>query len=135
VLKRILEIIGRRWEPLHAQFKGNDPFSKAELVLQRTYIALTKALEDTVDKDGNADIVLPAAYFFAKSGISPLYSKHFFANAWAEEEGKKEPWEKDIEKALGKINHKNNKLYLLGIVILAVNSTGFILLFKKRDLQ
>lgn len=135
VLKRILEIIGGRWDPLHAQFKGNDPFSKAELVLQRTYIALTKALEDTVDKDGNVDIVLPAAYFFAKSGISPIYSKHFFANAWAEEEGKKEPWEKDIEKALGKIKHKSDKVYLFGILILAVNSVGFILLLKKRKFQ
>lgn len=111
---KVLELIAERWQLLGEKFRGNDEYSRIEVVMQRTYIALTLAMAETIDRERNVDIVLPAAYFFSKSEITPLYSKHFYASAWNESKGRKSEIERMEEKTLGKIRRKNlNLTYLI----------------------
>jgi len=50
--------------------------------LSRTYLPFTYALQEAMDREGNCDIVLPAAYFYAKGDLPCLYSKHFYGASW-----------------------------------------------------
>lgn len=102
VVNEVMDWILNHWNMEKAGLNAQD------LVLNRTYIALTHALEKS-GQQGNIDIVFPAAYFFAKQGVPSLYSKHFYANAWAQEGPKKSTFEKWENKALTKIEHKTKK--------------------------
>ncbi len=120
-VKKVIDLIAERWDLLGRKYQGRDTYSKTEVVMQRTYIALTHAIKETLDKEGNVDIVLPAAYFFAKSGMPSIYSKHFYATAWSDQHVKKSDWEKGAQKKLDKIKHKTKNLYLLVILALGVS--------------
>lgn len=139
VIGKILEVIDQRWDSLAKQFRGRDKYSQAEIVLNRTYIALTKALEGNLNQDGNVDIVLPAAFFFAKGGMTPLYSKHFFANAWADHSDVKLGFERELEKQLGKIRQKSQKTAFFGyaelllIACLILTASLYFYRFKKYE--
>lgn len=116
---KVLDLIAERWQRLGEKFRGKDDYSRIEVVMQRTYIALTLALPETIDREGNVDIVLPAAYFFSKSGVPPLYSQHFYAGAWDEFKEHKSEIQRVKEKTLGKIRRKNlNLTYLItGLIV------------------
>jgi hypothetical protein len=135
VIKEVIDFIDQHWDVLAEKYPGKDGFSRTQIVMERTYIALTHALKKKLDMTGNKDIVLPAAYFFAKPGIKSLYSKHFYANSWAkgDEDGKE--FEKSAQKILNKIDKKlQNVLVFMG-ACLSFNLllTGFgISLMKKR---
>jgi hypothetical protein len=132
-LERIINLVADRWKPLADKFCGNDEYSRIEVVMHRTYIALTDAIIDTLDQEGNVDIVFPAAYFFSKTGISPLYSKHFYASAWDEFKDRQSEIERAGEKTLRKIRRKNLSSTYLMIALVLFN--GVILgtvLYKKR---
>jgi hypothetical protein len=131
----VIDLIAERWQMLAEKYRGNDDYSRIEVVMQRTYIALTQAIAETIDRDGNIDIVLPAAFFFSKSGITPLYSKHFYATAWDEFKGRKSDIERVGEKTLGKIRRKNlNLIYLIFGLILFNGLMLGISLYKGRKL-
>jgi hypothetical protein len=125
---KVIDLIAGRWRHLGERFRGNDEYSRIEVVMQRTYIALTDALAGTIDRDGNTDIIFPAAYFFAKSGIPALYSQHFYARAWNDFKVVKTPSDRIQEQTLGKIRRKNRNLTLLLISLIAFN--GLILCFN-----
>lgn len=135
VVAKVIDLIARDWKSLGHKFRGHDQFSRAELVMQRTYIALTRALQEAVDQEDNVDIVFPAAYFFAKSGLPSLYSKHYFANSWAEEGPKRSDFEKFVQKSMHKLKHKNQSLELAIMVLVILNLALFasllILKFKR----
>ncbi len=126
---KVIELIDERWNARGELFRGKDGFSRTQLVMQRTYIALTDALRGTIDREGNVDIVLPAAYFFSKKGIPSLYSHHFYANAWADEGAKRSPFEKEIEKKLEKIEQKSRNLQWLCLAAFALQ--GFFLFYRR----
>lgn len=112
-LTKVIDLIGMRWGPLAEKFKGRDEYSQVEVVMQRTYIALTDAIHETIGASGNTDIVLPAAYFFSKSGIPSIYSQHFYAGAWDEFKFKKTKADRIQERSLGKLRRKGHNLSLL----------------------
>lgn len=119
-LAKAIDLVADRWEAVGQKFRGKDLYSQVEVVMQRTYIAFTHALEGTLDLPGNTDIVFPAAYFFAKSGIPSIYSKHFCLTTWDSFKFRKSELEKFGEKSLTKIRRKSSKiLYAAG---------GFLLL-------
>lgn len=129
VIGKVLDLIATRWENLGKKYRGKDGYSRTQLVMERTYIMLTHALKQEVDKEGNVDIVLPAAYFFAKKDIPPLYSKHFFANAWADSEEKNEEFERTTRKAMGKLQQKSSMIRWIGHGAISLNFVVFISLF------
>ncbi|MBS0648451.1 MAG: hypothetical protein JSS10_04400 [Verrucomicrobia bacterium] len=136
LVKQVIDLIDQRWEALALKYPGKDGYSKTQIVMERTYIALTDALCHQLDLPGNTDIVLPAAYFFAKKGIKPLFSQHFFANSWAKLESKEAPFEKDVQKTLNKLDSKLKKTMLMGTLFLSFNllliTFGVIFTRNKR---
>jgi mannosyltransferase OCH1-like enzyme len=134
VVGRVIDLIDQRWEGLGRRFRSQDGYSRTQLVIQRTYIALTHALRDSLAKEGNVDIVLPAGYFFAKSGIPSLYSKHFFANSWAG--GKSEESFKPLQKELSRLGQRIRRLRLAlwGLVALNLALVAFTY-FRQKSLR
>lgn len=123
----------KKWEATGNRFKGKDAYSKVELVMQRTYIALTHALKESVDRDQNIDIVLPSAYFFAKTGIPSLYSKHFYATAWADSKDKKSAFDLTIDKKLSALHKKGTKIQQVTLAMLFINLLLLgLFLFKQK---
>jgi hypothetical protein len=133
-MSKVIDLIAERWDALGEKYQGKDEYSRIEIVMQRTYIALTDATLQTIDRQGNVDIIFPAAYFLAKSGISPLYSRHLFSSTWIESKTKKTSEERTKEQALGKIRQKNRNLTLLLIGLFAFNGSVlcYTLLKRKR---
>ncbi len=129
VVKQVIDLIAKEWQKIGKKYRGRDGYSRTQLVMERTYIMLTHALKKCVDQEENVDIVLPAAYFFAKSGIPPLYSKHFFANTWADEEEKNRDFEKSARKTMDKIKQKNRTIRMIGKTVLSLNVIAFVAIF------
>lgn len=121
-VEKVIHLIRERWESLAEKFQGNDEYSRVEIVMHRTYIALTDAIAETLGRNGNSDIVFPAAYFFAKPGIPSLYSQHFYAGAWDQFKVKKTQGDRTEEQTLGKIRRENRNLALVITGLLAFNA-------------
>ena len=131
-LKFIFSWLTSKWDAIGEQYKGKDAFSKKERVLNRTYIALTNAIQQTLDQPGNVDIVLPAAYFFAKQGIPSLYSKHFYTTVWADDKVKASTFEKASDKLLAKAEKRLERATYFAFALLFCTPFSFLLLRKKR---
>lgn len=129
LVKTVIDLIANNWYKIAKKYRGRDGYSRTQLVMERTYIMLTQALKKYETQQTLTDIVLPAAYFFAKKGIPPLYSKHFFANSWAEEDEKNREFEKNARRTMEKIKQKNRTIRLIGKIILSLNLIAFIGIF------
>jgi hypothetical protein len=132
---KVMDLIIERWEELAQKFRGKDEYSRVEIVMQRTYIALTHAIFDAIDRQRNVDIILPAAYFFAKSGIPSLYSQHFYASAWDDFKSKKTLSDRSEERSLGKIRRKMRNLSLLIVGLIGFNTALFAIALCRNYLE
>jgi len=131
-VRRVLDIIDKSWDNIDKKYRGRDGYSSAQRVMERTYIALTEALEEGLRPPGT---VFPCAYFFAKGAVAPLYSKHFYANSWATDGGSVPPTEKRFRRALAQLKQRTEKLTLAGWISLGLNLLAFLCLFfyyRKR---
>jgi hypothetical protein len=133
IVEEVIHLIDQRWDELAKKYPGKDDFSKTQIVMERTYLALTLALRNKLDLPGNSDIVLPAAYLFAKPGIKPLYSQHFFANSWAKN-SKDADFEKKTQKILTKLDQKLQKTSIIMGAFLSFNLLLFTfgIIFTKK---
>lgn len=133
-IKKVIDLIAVRWDPLGRQYRGRDSYSRTEVVMRRTYIALTDVLKGgALNQEGNVDIVLPAAYFFAKSGIPSLYSKHFYATAWAEDRAKKSDFQKASEKKLDKILKRSKNITWLAAGLVLASALAIFTLWRQKS--
>ncbi len=136
MVKKVIDLIASRWESVGAKYPGKDTYSATQVVMERTYLPLTLAIQTDLNQEGNTDIVLPAAYFFAKPGIFPLYSKHFFANSWADENSKAEKFESLVRQKLSLFDRSLHHFSLFAKAIFVFNvcliGMGFIFLKKRR---
>lgn len=141
VIGRTIELIGKQWKALGQKYPGRDGYSRTQLVMERTYLKMTDSFQDRLSEDGNVDIVLPSAYFFAKKGVAPIYSRHFFANSWADETEQNKAFEKEATKALSKLQKRNRTIRWVGMGALFFNLVAFAGIFiylrrrKKRSSQ
>jgi hypothetical protein len=131
VIAKVISHIEEHWKTVGDQFKSQDVYSKKERVLHRTYIALTHAVKESLEQDGNTDIVLPAAYFFAKQGVPSLYSKHFYATAWADDKIKSSDFEKTTGKLLHKVQKNMQHLYLALIIVVPLSCLSMVILYLR----
>lgn len=133
VVQKVIELIEQRWDALAEKYPDNDGFSKTQIVMERTYMALTDALRLSLDPARPDDIVFPATYFFPKKGLKPVLSKHTFSNSWAAT-SKRNPFEKEMEQVIAKIDKRTDRLgmaLLIAFIInLALMATAYIL--KKQ---
>ncbi len=134
VMVKVIDLIVERWDLVGEKFRGKDAYSRTEVVMQRTYIAMTEAVEKAIDREGNIDIIFPAAYFFAKSEMPPLYTRHFFKGAWDESKVNKTIEDRGKERSIGKIRRKNrNILFLLaGLMVLNGSILGIRIYMRKK---
>lgn len=130
VIRQALQNIGERWDDVGSHFLGEDGFNRTERVLNRTYTALTQAVKAKIGEGENRDIVLPAAYFFAKAGIKSLYSQHFYANRWADEGGKTSFHAQG--KAFNKVEQKLKTMQTIVMTLLILHLFMIIAVTKKR---
>lgn len=136
IVGRVIEKIDKDWGAIGKKYKGRDSYSKTQLVLERTYIQLTDSILKNHSEDGNIDIAFPAAFFFAKKDITPIYSEHFFANTWADDSLHDFEFEKATKKAMAKLRNRNKTIRLITRTAIAVNGLiliGIIVyLFQKK---
>ncbi len=129
VIKKVIELIDSRWDALKEKYRDNDAFSKTQIVMERTYIALTDALKLVLDPQSTTDIVFPASYFFPKKGLKPVLSEHFFANSWAAPNSNS--FEKEAQQTMQKIDKRFDRLNLVLLLFFGINTLFGILFFKK----
>jgi hypothetical protein len=110
------EILGAR--PFHPVIGKSLELVRERGVMQETSWILTEALVDRLGEDGNVDIVLPASYFFAKEGMTPLFAQCPFFQ------------ERLITKSV-KTKLKAVHWYLLGGIFLAF-AGSFLYIFRVR---
>lgn len=104
------------------------------LVLNNSYIALTKALQTHLDQEGYVDIVFPAAYFFADLGLKSIYSKHYFASSWVEEK-KDKNYQNKIRDALGIEKNHLKRLYVYFfafVLLITISLILFRISFRRK---
>jgi len=82
LINNAMEQIDKRWDKITKKFSTHDNLTNAEKVMHRTYIALTLSAFEEFGKTSYRDIIFPANYFFATSGLEPFYSKHLYATSW-----------------------------------------------------
>jgi len=136
VIGRAIELIGSGWEGIGVKYRGRDIYSRVQLVRERTYIPLTYAIADRLGEDENIDIVFPAAYFFAKDEIPPLYSEHSFEKSWVLEDVKSSQVKKSTNRALSMLHRRSNLILWLGRGAISVNLLAFagvfLYIYRKK---
>lgn len=135
-IKRWIDKVAAHWSFVGEKYPGKDGYSKTQVVIERTYLPLTDVLKElycTREKNENIDIVLPAAYFFAKTGIKPVYSEHFFADSWATGHANRS-FERETRRELSQIDKKTNNLLYFSMALFSFNAVLIlfcIFLFRK----
>lgn len=132
-IDKVIDLVAKRWDKIGRVYRGQDEYSKSEVVMQRTYIAFSDAVLKTINEKGNVDIILPAAYLFSKTGIPSLYSQHFYVITWDESRVKTTPFDKEAGRVLNQIQKKNSNLRTVLIGLIGLNLlSGCLFLFKLR---
>jgi len=135
VIKKTMDILMLRWEDVKSKYPEDTEDHKIKRIMEGSYIALTYAIQTELQKDNNVDIVFPASYFFANMGLTPIYSKHFFASTWIESKNNND-YHNYIRNELGFIIKKINRLsalqYLLMGIMLFMLSSILVSIIKKR---
>jgi hypothetical protein len=128
VMRKVMERVLAHWDLLAQKYPGRDGFSRTQIVMERTYLPFTDGVLEKVTEEG---MIFPAAYFFAKSGMKPIYAKHLFANTWAQGEDKK--FEQEVVKKVGKLEKRAGQLEILTVVSLTFNFLllGFLVCYSK----
>jgi len=137
VVGRVIELIGESWSDLGIKYRGKDFFSQMQLVRERTTIPLTVALLERMDEDGNIDIVFPAAYFYGKKEITPIYSRHLYQGSCPDSEMNTIHVAKNTKRALGVLKKKSNTILWIGRGTISINLLAcvglFLYLFRKKQ--
>ncbi|MCP5509410.1 MAG: hypothetical protein H7A39_03245 [Chlamydiales bacterium] len=134
ILKGCIEYVEKNWQEIEQSGRGNTILHEPTLVMQRSYIALTRSIMKYLDQEGNSDIVFPASYFFASKYLPSFYSHHFYATAWAKQ---------DVNKLRHKILDSiakekksvkiQQKILQISILLQLILGLGFILIKKKKN--
>ncbi|NGX45857.1 MAG: hypothetical protein K940chlam2_01037, partial [Chlamydiae bacterium] len=134
-IKRVIDLIDSHWSELGRKYPGRDGYSRTQLVMERTYMVLTDTLSEGFEAEGMTDIVFPSAYFFAKKGIAPLYSAHFYANTWAGEERGNPHFEREAKRVLGKAQRRGKTIRWVarGALCLNILLVMGVVVFRRRQ--
>jgi mannosyltransferase OCH1-like enzyme len=131
VLGGALALVHHRWKKVTEKFQSNDVQSDQDRIRYRSYIALTYALKKNLDLPGNADIVFPASYFYAKEALPALYSE--WASAPRRKDGSSETeW---LESRVDTLGSHYQGFLLLTCFLALVLSCAFGIVLKGRYLN
>lgn len=133
VLLDAIHKVKERWAEMGAAYPGDDKESTIYRVAQRSFASFDDAVREKSGKEGNIDIVFPAAYFNRIDDDLALYAHHYYASTWFEDETK---FEKNVRRRLVSISRKNNQILLFNAVILTANLALFSgLFFQYRSIR
>lgn len=126
ILERSIQLVHHRWTKVTEKFRMDDPDTRKDRVIHRTYMALTYALKKNLDLPGNTDIVFPASYFYGKGNLPTLYSTHGYGSSW--HEGTQTPeW---LAKRIDALRVKHRMLFRLVSILLIFVLVAAVLLLK-----
>lgn len=133
VLKETISKVLERWTVIGKAYPGDDKESKVYRVAERTFASFDDAVRERGGKEGNMDIVFPAAYFNRIDDDLAFYAHHYYASTWFEDETK---FERNVRRRLISISRKNNQILLFNAVILTANLALFSgLFFQYRSIR
>ncbi len=127
VLEKCLRVVKERWEEVYETYCQNTITDEVARVMNGSYIALTYAIQSTLEKDDNVDILFPAAYFNAQEELPSFYSKHFFEGTWVGSL-KKTPFQKTWTAE----NKEMRKLLRYHMILQFTCLVMLILYFKRK---
>ena len=145
ILDKTIAYVSSRWNELEKKFQGNDAESRTLKVFHRTFHSFTLGVKDSMDEEGNTDILLPASFFYSealenknevlrwkKRGL--VFTQHHCAGVWKPKD------EKSL--LVAKMNREHDKrirlekryMALKGMLYFSLALSGglLFLLVKKR---
>lgn len=98
ILERCIDIIDSRWDEVHSQYSTHD--QEFDRIINGTFVALTLAAQNQLEKDGNLDILFPASYFCPFYNLPSFYAQHLYEGNWMQNKKEydfKRIWQKEFE--------------------------------------
>lgn len=132
VFQEAIQKITQCWEEIGTAYPGKDKDSIVYRVAQRTFATFDDAVREHAGKEGNRDIVFPAAYFNRIEQDPALYAHHYYASTWFEDETK---FERNVRRRLISISKKNNQILLFNGAILTANlalCVGLVVMYRSK---
>lgn len=127
VIKEAMLKVSQRWEEMGKKYSGTDPFVQAQKALSRTFIALSDAMNESLNRPENTDIVFPASYFSPKHGMKGFYAEHFHGTAL--QERVQSQTEKFFSNTLTKLRRRDAKILKVELLSLTALLGSFGLYF------
>lgn len=84
LMKETIDSALERWDPITKMYRDKGFLRGDSIVIQRSYLALTVALEKKIGSLSSGEIILPASYFYPKSFLKGIYSVHLYGDSWVE---------------------------------------------------
>lgn len=82
ILHEILKSMDNTWDEVSRKFSNQDPMTKYQLVMNRTYIHSTLVVEDVIKNKRYLIGAFPASYFYPVEGMNGIFAKNLFSNTW-----------------------------------------------------
>lgn len=121
VIRDAIAYIDKNWDALTTNFTESPSADMQKLPLFRTYLALTHAIDLSIDQGSDINIVFPSSYFYPTAGLTPIYSEHFYGGKW-------NTLNKDPESAEAIILNKIHTLSKENLKVMKLQVLMFVLL-------
>lgn len=128
-VEKVMNLIDTRWDRLEEELNKKKNKAKNEVFIQRTYIALTEAVKETVVQHPERDIVLPSGYFFAKDEISSLYTKTPNTHSYADCDYVDQDFERLISSSFHRWKSKDKHVLSHFFAVCALALIAVVMLF------
>lgn len=102
ILEQALSIASNRHDEVYAQY--STPDQEFDRIINGSFIALTLAAQNNLEKDGNVDILFPSSYFCPVFNLPSFYATHLYEGTWMpnkKEYDFKKVWQKEFEEIKG----------------------------------
>ena len=97
ILEHTIQRIASIWDEVQSQFPEEDPLSKKERVIHRTFLSFAQSALQFRNAEGFRTLILPTAYFypdqiFQKGSLKKIkeqkipFANHTYASAWTQKE-------------------------------------------------
>ncbi|HSW72624.1 MAG TPA: glycosyltransferase [Chlamydiales bacterium] len=102
ILEQALTIAANRHDEVYAEYSTAD--QEFDRIINGSFIALTLAVQNNLEKDGNTDILFPSSYFCPVFNLPSFYATHLYEGTWMpnkKEYDFKKVWQKEYEEMKG----------------------------------
>ncbi len=129
VLKSVLDYVIIKKEIADKKYPENTENDIRLRVINSSYISLTHAVNDMIDKDNNIDIVLPEVFLSGHSDQSPVFISKYCAATWIHTDKDSKSLKNIRKKATKLLSLERKLLYLQSILFV---SAIFIFMYRGK---